>query len=183
MGVVKHWPLGQAQPFGVVSDHSWTEMGALFRMIDEHNVTLFIETGVGRGDLAAWMIAKCNFDPGFQYLGITNDPNAVDTRIREKVGDRTFISVGAACSQPTMRRVGALIRNSTVAMVLCNGLDIGKEVDQYLSILRPGDLIVAHQFLTKYMGRRLMDMDRNGKLDRLSGNWLTPTRFIAGVLK
>lgn len=179
---VKLWPLGDEHPFGIKSDHTWTEIGALFRLVAENNVQTFIETGVGRGDLAAWMIAKTNFDPDFSYLGVTNDPNAVDPRIQEKMNTQSFIAVGASCSPIMLRRVGSLIHNSTVALVLCNGLDIEREVDHYLPLMRPGDVIVAHQFLTAYKGRKLMDMSRNGQLVRVVGDWITRTRFIAGVL-
>lgn len=180
----KTWPLDSDQPFGVKSDHTWSEIGAIMRIIDECHVQTFIETGAGRGDLSAWMIAKCRFVPGFQYLGITNDPSGVDMSIQSQIGtqERAFIAIGAPCSDGMMRKVGSLIRNSSCAMVLCNGLDIEREVDRYLQILRPGDVIAAHQFLVQYRGRKLMDMARNERLDRIVGDWITRTRFIAGVL-
>lgn len=180
---VKNWPLGESQPFGVKSDYTWNEIGALFRIIAENQIQVFIETGVGRGDLAAWMIAKTNFDPEFSYLGVTNDPNAVDTRIQTKMTLQSFVAVGAACSPMMIKRVGSLVHNATGAMVLCNGLNIEREVEFYLPILRPGDVIVAHHFLTTYKGKKLMDMSRNGQLRRIVGDWITRTRFIAGVLE
>lgn len=180
---VKAWPLGEAQPFGIKSDHSWAEIGALFRIIGENKVQTFIETGVGRGDLAAWMISKTYFDPGFQYLGITNDPVAVDPIIQVKMNLQAFVSVGAACSDMTIKRVKALVRNSSCVMVLCNGLDIEREVERYVPLLRPGDVIAAHRFLTDYKGRKLMDMSRNGQLRRIVGEWVTRTRFIVGVIE
>jgi hypothetical protein len=180
---VKQWPLGTNAPFGIPSDYSWPELGALFHIIDDFGVQLVVETGAGRGDLAAWMISVCKWNLSIQYLGITNDPNAVDTRVRESVADRAFISVGAACSPFMVRRVSSLVKNSSCAMILCNGLDIGREVDHYLPVLRSGDVIVAHQFIEKYSGSRLVSMSRDGSLKRISGDTLGHTRFIAGILE
>jgi hypothetical protein len=81
-----------------------------------------------------------------------------------------------------IKRVGGLVRNSSVAMILCNGLDIEREIDHFLPVLRPGDVIAAHRFMTDYKGRKLMEMTRNGQLARITGDWITRTRLIAGVI-
>lgn len=180
---VKPWPVGRDQPFGIKSDYTWSEIGTLFRIIDEQNVTLFIETGVGLGDLSAWMIARAGFDPGFSYLGITNDPGMVDLSIRNRLNEQVFIAAGSPCSVSTVGRITRLVKNSSCALILCNGLDIGKEVDHYLSVLRSGDVLVAHQFPAVYSGRQIISGDREGKVKRIVGDWVTRSRFIAGVIQ
>lgn len=179
-----HWPQDRDDPFGIKNDFNWNEIGAIFRIVGENNVRLVIETGVGRGDLAAWMISKTMFDPSFSYLGITNDPAAVDKKVIDSVilSGTSFVAVGAPCSKPMVDRVSKLIRNSSAALVLCDGLDIEREVDHYLPSLRTGDVIVAHHFLEVYKAKKLMDMARNDRLIRITGDWMTKTRLVAGVL-
>lgn len=180
-----HWPQGSNQPFGIKNDFNWYELGAILRLVDEHQITQVIETGVGRGDLAAWMTAKVLFDPTFSYLGITNDPSLVDSRVIRRVetlSQQMFIAVGAPCADHMLVRVRRLVRNSTSALVLCNGQNIEREVDRYLPLLRTGDVIVANRFLETYNGRRLLDMARNSLIVRVTGDWMNHTRLIAGVL-
>lgn len=181
----EHWPQNSRDPLGIKNEFSWSEYGALFRIIGEQRVTLMIETGVGAGDLAAWMIAKSTFDPEFTYLGITNDPTMVDQRVVTQASlnkDHAFIATGAPCGKVILDRVGRMIRNSSGVMVLCDGTDIEREVDHYLPLLRSGDVIVAHHFLELYKGRRLMDMHRTDQLRRITGDWMNRTRLIAGVI-
>lgn len=176
------WPIYSSEPFGIKADYSWEEIGTIFRIMGDHKVSLLIETGVGQGDLAAWMIAKATFDNEFSYLGITNDPGSVDPKLQAMIisSPQVFISVGAPCSDAMITRVSKLIQNSSVAMVLCSGLAIEKEVNKYIEILRPGDIISAHRFASKYNGATIITGSRNGKMKRL----LYPRMdtVIAGVL-
>lgn len=186
--MMKHlWPQDSNDPFGIQCDFNWQELGAILRVIGTHDVRLVIETGVSRGDLAAWMIAKSRFDPEFQYLGITNNPNSIDPKIKTAIesgqSGLAFVAVGAPCSDFILNRVSKLVRNSSCAMVLCDGTNIDREVARYLAILRPGDVIMAHRFLEEYNGNLLFQWSQSGKLDRITGNWMTTyTRLIAGIV-
>lgn len=180
-----HWPENLETPLGIKNDFNWQELGAVIRILGQQNVQLVVETGVGRGDLAAWIMAIMTFNPDLSYVGITNDPQAVDPRVIGHASNSTqaFIAVGAPCGQIMLDRVRRLIRNSSAAMVICNGAQIDREVDVYLDLLRTGDVLVAHRFLEEYSGRKLIEMSRNGQLDRFTGDWLSRTRLIAGVVQ
>lgn len=171
------------RPLGIESYYTWDEIGTIFRLIDTHNISLLIETGVGNGDLAAWMVAKATFDPEFSYLGITNNPAFVDPKVAAFVvnSPQVFISSGASCSTAMLGMVQRLIHNSSACMVLCSGVDVSKEVKTYMNILRPGDIIAGHKFAKEYKGIEIIQGSRNGSMTRI----LVPNRMgriIAGVL-
>lgn len=171
------------KPLGIESYYTWDEIGTIFRLVDQYNISLLVETGVGNGDLAAWMVAKATFDPEFSYLGITNDPGVVHPKVAAFVvnSPQVFVSVGVSCSNAMLGMVQRLIHNSSACMVLCSGVDVSREVQTYTKILRPGDIIAGHKFASEYKGTEIIQGNRNGQMSRI----LVPGRMgriIAGVL-
>lgn len=185
MDISKEWPVGLNQPLQVRNDFTWKEVGTLFRLIADHRVGLVIETGVGGGDIASWMICKCLFDPGFHYTGITIDIACVSPKIQEMLqkAPQAFIAPGLSYSDAILKWVSKFIHNSfDPVLVFCNGQNQVKEFEAYLSILRPGDVIVISGFPTMFPFGRFDRQVRTEKIQRVHPDITIGTRLLAGVV-
>lgn len=186
MGIVSsQWPVGKEQPWGIKSDYTWKEMGTLFRLIDERNIGLVIETGVHAGDVAAWMLLKGLIDEEFNYYGISLELDQVSGAVRGLCAGVTqsFIAPGLATSPAIVRRLGKLIQNSyKPALVFCNGKDQEKEFYAYMNVLRPGDVIVVTGFPVTFSLRHFQKYINDGKLERIAADLMQYTRFIGGLI-
>lgn len=183
---ITSWPDTKKFPFGVQSDYSWNEIGALLRLIDEYNVGLVIETGVNRGDFAAWMMAICMFNTKFHYVGITCNIDLVDESVSDFIRGvpQAFISKGLSYSDAILAMVKKYINNSfSRVLVFCNGANVEKEFNAYMNILRPGDVICVSGFPVSFSLKHVTAKEQDKKLKRIASNWITSrTRLIAGIV-
>lgn len=185
MGISKPWPVDKNSPWGIRNDYTWREIGVVLRLIDEFNVGLVIETGVGAGDVAAWMLLKGLVDETFHYLGITLELERVNVTVRGMLAGVTqsFIVPGLSYSSAILGRTGKLIQNSyRPALVFCNGKDQEKEFNAYMQVLRPGDLIVVTGFPVTFSLRNFQKWINDNKLERLHAAEMLHTRFIGGMV-
>lgn len=182
---ILYWPKKTNQPFGIQSDYSWSDVGAILKIISDYKVGLFIETGVNQGDLAAWMIARGFFVPDFHYVGITNDINLLDQKLEElmKYTEQSFIAAGVCWSYGITKKIYHMVRNShRPAMVFCDGKDVEKEFKCYFDLLRPGDVLASYKFPTGFklgVFKKYEDLDQ---VKRITGDFMKNTAIIAGVL-
>jgi len=180
-----YWPKNIAQPFGIQSEYSWSEIGAIYRIIGDYKVGLFIETGVNQGDLAAWMLAKGFFVPEFHYTGITCDLNILDNKLEDmmKYAEQSFVAAGKCCSEAILGRVKRLVSNSShPAMVFCDGQDVEREFISYFGVLRPGDVIASYKFPVGFRLGVFAKFEGYEKIKRINGDFMKNTAIIAGVL-
>lgn len=181
---MKQWPVDSCGPWGIKNDYSWRELGVIFRLLDENDVGLMIETGVHAGDVAAWMLLKGLIDESFHYVGITLELDRVSGAVRALLAGVTqsFIAPGLSYSPAILKRTGKLIQNSyRPVLVFCNGKDQEKEFHAYMQVLRPGDLIVVADFV-RFSLRNFTRYSNDGKLERVFASEMLHTRFIGGVL-
>jgi len=180
-----YWPKKVSQPFGIQSEYSWSEIGAIYKIIGDYRVGLFIETGVNQGDLAAWMLAKSFFIPEFHYAGITCDLNILDNKLEDlmKYAEQSFIATGRCCSDAILARVRKTVRNSIhPVMVFCDGQDVEREFISYFGVLRPGDVIASYKFPAGFRLDVFTKFESYEKIKRINGDFMKNTAIIAGVL-
>lgn len=180
-----YWPKKTNQPFGIQSEYSWSEIGAIFKIISDYDVGLFIETGVNQGDLAAWMLARGFFIPEFTYVGITCDLNKLDRKLEDlmRYAEQSFIAVGVCWSDAMLSKLSKFVRNSPKpAMVFCDGVDVEKEFLHYFKILRPGDVLASYKFPVGFRLGLFKKFEDDGKMSRINGDFMKNTAIIAGVI-
>lgn len=180
-----YWPKKTLQPFGIQSDYSWSDIGAILKIIADYKVGLFIETGVNQGDLAAWMLARSFFIEDFHYVGITCDINLLDQKLEDlmKYAEQSFVAAGVCWSEAILSKVKRLIRNSrSPVMVFCDGKDVEKEFTEYFKILRTGDVIASYKFPVVFRIGNFTPLENNEKIKRINGDFMKNTAIIAGVL-
>lgn len=180
-----YWPKKTNQPFGIQSEYSWSEIGAIFKIISDYKVGLFIETGVNQGDLAAWMVAKGFFVPDFHYVGITNDINILDEKLEDlmKYAEQSFVSAGVCWSDAMLNKIKKFIRNShSPVMVFCDGKEVEKEFNCYYELLRPGDVLASYKFPIGFRLPVFKKLEDNDKLKRINGDFMKNTAIIVGEI-
>ncbi len=180
-----YWPKKTNQPFGIDSEYSWSELGAIYKIIADYKIGLFIETGVNRGDLAAWMLAKSFFIPDFHYVGVTCDLSLLDRKLEHlmKYAEQSFIATGVCWSHTILSRLAKMIKNSFhPVMVFCDGRDVEKEFRCYFDLLRPGDVIASYKFPTEFKMSNFSKLENDEKVQRITGDFMKNTAIIAGVL-
>lgn len=182
---IVYWPKETNQPFGIQSEYSWSEIGAILKIISDNKIGLFIETGVNRGDLAVWMLFKSFFVPDFHYIGITRDISLLDQKLEDlmKYTEQSFIAHGICWSDGILNRVKKMIKNSSRSvMVFCDGQDVEKEFHCYFGLLRSGDVIASYKFPVGFKMKNFSVLENDGKIKRIVGDFMKNTEIIAGVV-
>ena len=180
-----YWPKKTTQPFGIQSEYSWSEIGAILKIIADYKVGLFIETGVNQGDLAAWMVAKGFFVPNFHYVGVTNDITLLNSNLEDlmRYAEQSFVAAGVCWSATILNKIKRMIRNSTQpVMVFCDGKDVEKEFMCYYQILRTGDVLASYKFPVGFRLQVFKKLEDNEQIQRINGDHMKNTAIIAGVL-
>ena len=168
-----YWPSQTRNPLGVYNTLSWEEIGALFRLVDEFDITTFIEFGVFRGGLSSLMISRTMFDFEFRYCGVEKDLGKIDYKIIAACehNPRATIYVGDVFADDVKTLVGNYARRKPL-LLFCNASDRVKELLEYLPIIDTGDVLVS---------RCLYDgsiIELKTKVKQLNMVYLNDTRLV-----
>lgn len=133
-------------PYGLLVGHEWEEVGTLLNLVNTHQITRFVELGVHVGGLTAVMAPLVHHKVGFAYLAVEINPGIpVDT---VKTLPVTFL--WGDCLDPAIiSLVNDFIHQSPNAFIYCDNGNKPKEFATYAPLLRPGDLIAAHDYGTE----------------------------------
>jgi hypothetical protein len=167
--MVDYWPQGTDFPFGIHASHSWEELGAIFRVIDEYNINAFVELGTFKGGLVSLMEGRIIHHPTFEYVGIEKEFDAlVDTKLRRYVWD------GNVFHHIMMRdiREWLLIRKRNY-LIYCDNGDKPREVKTYLKYMPVGTYVMAHDWGTEILPRDLEMIEVPYR--RIIPHWFTDT--------
>jgi hypothetical protein len=166
------------QPYGLTVMQSWEQIGLYLRAIDKGGVRLFVEIGYCIGGLQAFIVPICGYRPGFQYLGVEYDERflAIQRRVHMKHPNAVYFE-GDCWGEKfadTLRKALADIPNDR-ALLLCDGGNKPRELAYFKDFLRPGDLMMVHDYADE-----VMDAD----LECLAANWteIEPERYRAALL-
>lgn len=140
-------------PFGLLVGHTWCEVGLILDAVNRNQVTRFVEIGVHKGGLCAILAHTTEHMPSFHYLGIEIDGEIVDSSVRKLFHplvvqqDIRDLWIMDAHRRSTIDQVAGWIRRDKgPALIYCDGGDKVAEFNLYAPVIRPGDLIAAHDF-------------------------------------
>ncbi len=135
-------------PCGIKAAQNWEQIIAYIELIEQYDITLFIEIGIHLGGLAALMIARTRHISNFIYLGLEIDLGKIQPSVLEQAeaSPRAKIVQCDALSQWARDMVGDAIKNTHRALVLCDGGDKPAEIKTYAPLLKANDLITAHDY-------------------------------------
>lgn len=172
---------GAIWPMSIPTSMTWLDIGALLNLIHIHQVRTVVEIGTHRGGFAAVLTGRTLFDPGFHLFTVELDPSIVhpDFRGAAESFDLTNVQlwIGDAFAHETRQRViEELARHDQRALLFCDGGDKPREMREFHALLRPGDLMVGHDYHNEYNDEGLPDIPY---LERLAYDWLDETLLVA----
>lgn len=148
----------------------------IMKVIDEYNVTNFIELGLYRGGLAHYMMNHQKSFPDFHYNGFELNPGDLDAQVKG-CSEITLIDAHGAAAQAIIQRI--IEMSDGAVFIFSDTFDKPKGMSTYAPMLRPGDLIMGHDypgelsdaFLTKF-GREHPNLKELDYRDQGVSLWL-----------
>lgn len=135
--------------FGIPVAQNDKQIGWIIQYIIKNDATLFVELGVYLGGLMNIMIFLKAALPDFDYLGIDYNKDQVDSSMRCKP---EFVCLNVF-TEEAVRLVSDKINSARgCAVVYCDDGDKPREVLTYAPILRPRDIIMAHDYPGEILG-------------------------------
>jgi hypothetical protein len=165
-------------PYGRTVMQSWEQVGLYLRAIDHYNIRLFVEIGYCIGGLQAFIVPLCGYWPGFRYLGVEYDERflQIQRQVRLKHPNAAYFE-GDCWGDKWAETLRAALDGigEGRALLLCDGGNKPKELAYFKDFMRPGDMMMAHDYLGE-----VMDAD----LECLAANWteIEPERYRAALL-
>jgi len=164
---------GAIWPIGVSCSLTWLDLGAIAHIIQTAHIRTVLEVGVEHGGLASYL-RSYGLYTGLVYRGIDITLNALDTRVREL--DLIAIDQRDAWDAATVREMGLWLSTMPApALIICDGGDKPKELHLYAPLIRPGDVLLGHDFHNEYTDDAIADMP----LTRMRADWLDDTMLCA----
>lgn len=163
---------------GVPTSLTWYDIGAIVHVIQAARVTVVIEIGVDQGGLAALLLAYRQYaQPQYDIPALTNyfgvDIN-LDTVSRSVLDPhRAHFLEADAWAPATIARVQAEIAGHQRALIFCDGGDKPRDLRTYAPILRPGDVLMAHDYHNEYGDDALVGLPAD--LERQTPAWMAQT--------
>lgn len=159
---------------GVSTSLTWYDFGALLTIIQAYHIRFVLEIGVEHGGASA-VLASYAKHTGISYRGIDITLNALDHAVIEHHG--ALIYQRDAWKQETVDEVrGWLDSLPRPALIFVDGGDKPKELRLYTPLIRPGDVIVAHDYRNEYTDDALWGLDA---MRRIRADWLDDTLLCA----
>lgn len=165
---------GGIWPMGVSTSLTWYDIGAIVRIIQEYSIRSVVEIGVEHGGLAAFLVAYGQYT-GLSYLGIDITLNALHPAVA-----RSHLSQRDAWSEDAVADVARwLTSHPAPALIICDGGDKPKELRLYAPLLRPGDVLIGHDYHNEYVDDAIADVPAR----QIRTDWLDDTllcMFVRG---
>lgn len=160
---------------GVSTSLTWYDFGALLTLIQSIGARFILEIGVEHGGATAMLSSYC-FYSGAVYRGIDISLASLAPAVRDLDGD-TLIERDA-WADTTVDEVRRWLANHVgPALIFVDGGDKPKELRLYAPLIRPGDMIVAHDYHNEYGDEALWGMPNT--VERIVSDWLDDTLLCA----
>lgn len=153
------------KPYGINIAQTWRQIVAFLSMVTTYDPTLFVEIGVYLGGVGTFLFPRCMYIPDFSYLGIDNDKGVVNPKHVEILNSipNAELFYGDCYDPVVSLYVSERIKSSKgVSMILCDGEDKPREMKMYSELLRPGDIIIMHDYAVHIHGNTIDDMFTDG---------------------
>ena len=131
--------------YGISIQQTWVHLFFHLDAVSKYKVKTFIEIGVANGGTAALMIPDIRLN-GLISFGVEKDESLIDTRLR-KEGCEYII--GDEFDKKIIAHVRDIVEKSKGrVLIFCDGGDKPKELKVYSQLLRKGDLLEVHDFMS-----------------------------------
>ena len=169
---------GGVWPIGVSCSLTWLDLGAIAHILQTAHIRNIVEIGVEHGGLGAYLEGY-GYYTGCRYLGIDITLNALHPKVRADMAG-SQIEQRDAWSSATVARVGQWIAEGDgPALIICDGGDKPRELRLYATLLRPGDVLIGHDYGNEYGDAALAEMPAT----QIRADWLDDTllcMFVRG---
>jgi cephalosporin hydroxylase len=136
---------GAIWPMGVPTSLTWYDMGAVLNILQIASIRTVLEIGVEHGGLSSVLIAHGK-NTGVVYRGID-----ITLEPLHPVIPAGLIDQRDAWDAATVREMGLwLATQPAPALIICDGGDKPKELHLYAPLLRPGDVMIGHDYHNEY---------------------------------
>lgn len=135
-------------PYGTIMGHTWHEAGQILRVINDYDITAFVEVGTNVGGLTSLLFGRTAVVTDFKYLGLEMDFSIVNQHVLAlRSFSPRFRVLNLDCfSEEAFNEVGTHLRNSGRCLIYCDGGNKVKELYHFAPLLRPQDIIMAHDY-------------------------------------
>ena len=131
--------------YGISIQQTWVHLFFHLDAVSKYKVKTFIEIGTASGGTAALMISDIRLND-LKYFGVEKDGSLIDPRLRAEGCE--FI-IGNEFDEEIIARVRNIVNESKGrVLIFCDGGDKPRELKIYSKLLRKGDLIEVHDFMS-----------------------------------
>ena len=125
-------------PFGIKTSHTWHEIGALLRIINDYDIESFAELGCHVGGLGTMLSGRSEWR-NFKYTGFDINGTSVDTQVMDKL---------SICVTDIFQNADKIYKDckSGNTFIYCDNGDKVKEMRVYSKLLQLGDIIACHDY-------------------------------------
>jgi cephalosporin hydroxylase len=166
---------GGIWPMGVSSSLTWYDLGAIAYTLQAGGIRAVLEIGVEHGGLSAWLLAYCRYT-GCAYRGVDISLGSLQTRVRDL--DLGSLVEQDAWSAAAIADARAWLESQpSPALIICDGGDKPKELHLYAPLLRPGDVLLGHDYHNEYVDDAIATVPA----ERVHADWLDDTLLCCFV--
>jgi cephalosporin hydroxylase len=133
-------------------------MGAIAHILHHSQAKAVVEIGVEHGGLSVYFLSYSRYSlREMAYLGVDISLGSLDTQVASLEGSN-FIELDA-WHPATVSYVHTWIQNRPgPALIFCDGGDKPRELRLYAPLLRPGDVLLGHDYNNEYVDDALTAM-------------------------
>lgn len=164
---------GGIWPMSVSCSLTWYDLGAIVHLLQTARIRLIVEIGVEHGGLTAYLLAY-RYYTGCAYRGIDITLAPLDNRLRADVAG--VVSERDAWDAATVETVAGWVHATDgPCLIFCDGGNKPKELHLYAPCIRPGDVLIGHDYGNEYTEAAIVDIP----LTRIRADWLDDTLLCA----
>lgn len=159
-------PVYEPTPLGIISQLHIDVWTAITGAADEFGFKTFIELGIYRGGTGIYFLERCKREPEFLYVGVDLHPEWMDARFAKQYPliPNAKILLGSVFDEAIKKQVVDIIAGRGLTCVFADhgGETLAQGIRVYAPLLKPGDLMVVHDYPDEIGDAELEWMLENG---------------------
>ena len=168
---------GGVWPLGVSCSLTWYDLGAIAHILQTAHIRTVLEIGVEHGGLAAWLLAYGRYTD-IVYRGVDITLNALHLTVRAL--DRgNLIERDAWTDAAIVDAREWLSEQPAPALIICDGGNKPMELHLYAPLLRPGDVMIGHDYQNEYTNDAIATVPAQ----QVHADWLDDTLLCMFVAR
>lgn len=127
--------------------HTWHEVSVIMNLIKSEKPDWFIELGVHEGGLAHCLIPKF---PDLRYVGVEINCHFIRPAVNSMLGQLgNLLLCGDCFSQKISSQLYDITKKGKI-IFYCDGGNKVKEVQRFFAMMKPDDIIMAHDYWDEF---------------------------------